>query len=1013
MRWLRIRSLAVVLAMLSCSCPLFSLDPTRDLTQYVHRIWQTETGLPQVTISVLLQAQDGYLWLGTQKGVIRFDGVRFTAIPALVKASLGEVWARRMVDDSQGRIWILSNDSALIRVAGDDVKIYGPAEGIAGDVTCLTRGTNGDVWACTPDGLLRFSGNQSQKYPLNLQAFNPNIGAACQSADGAVWLGGPVSLGRWKDGAFTTQTLRSAPGLPIRSLACAPDGLWIGTDLGLVRWNQGHDTLFGTRNGLPDSMVISLTPGAGGILWIGTRNGFSRLHNGEFNNYGYSDGLSQSTVYSIQEDREGSLWVATKFGLNQFRDSRTMPFTTRDGLPSNNSGPVLEDRAGRLWVGTLDAGLSYFDGRRFQILDARRGLSSNRVAALAEDRSGDLWAATDHGVDRIHGGKVAQVYGTQQGLPSDNVASLFIDKTGRIWAGTQEGPAVLEEGRFQPQLGSNSVLRAPIAAMGETPMGEMILAVERDGVYMLSGGTVRSLEYKGTPLRDVISIYTDPGGLVWLGGFGTGLYVWRGGQMNWFTMRDGLPDGEIFGLALDENDRLWIACSRGFFWVSRADLLRFADDKINKFAVSIYSRVGSLQSVECKPGVQPAVSLGKDGRAWFSTTRGLLSYAPAHQFQRTPPPPVTIEDVTMDGVSVEPRLLESRAFEKIAPGRRNLAFRYTALTFLFPENMRFRYILEGYDKDWTDAGNRREAFYTNLPPGKFRFLVMACPADGNCNTTGAAVSFQLMPYFYQRAWFLPSCLMAAMLLVWLAYRQHTRRIRERFGIILGERSRIARELHDTLIQGFSGVTMQLQALADRMHEPLQRMELEEILKEAGACLRETRQSVAGLRGRASGSGNLASALNDVARELTQEKNVRLKLSLDSRTPDLPSEVKYNLLRIAQEAVSNALKHAGARTISVKLESHKMDAGSQEVCLSIQDDGRGFSRESNGAEGHYGLIGMKERATHVGAAFELLSGLGRGTKISVRLPIHPQNTTITVTKDLPESSIFQEKEGTAK
>jgi len=336
--------------------------------------------------------------------------------------------------------------------------------------------------------------------------------------------------------------------------------------------------------------------------------------------------------------------------------------------------------------------------------------------------------------------------------------------------------------------------------------------------------------------------------------------------------------------------------------------------------------------------------------------------------------------MTIDGKEVD-----SATVKTLGPGRVNVAFQYTALTYLAPGRMNFRYMLEGYDRDWINAGARREAFYTNLPPGKFRFRVVACGAFVACNESGVALDFEVAPEFYQRAWFIPLCMAVAALLAWLAYRFRVRQLREQFVLVLAERSRIARELHDTLIQGFSGITMQMHAFTSRLTASADQQALGEIIRDAGICLQETRRSVAGLRGGTGSSSGLAAAISDAARQLTQERDIRLKLNLDDRQQELPAEVKYNLLCIVQEAITNSIKHSGARTIEVTLACSAND-----LRVSVRDDGRGMERgEGNGRAGHYGMVGMKERASQIGAELDLSSAPGQGTKVSVRMPVAPR------------------------
>jgi signal transduction histidine kinase len=455
-----------------------------------------------------------------------------------------------------------------------------------------------------------------------------------------------------------------------------------------------------------------------------------------------------------------------------------------------------------------------------------------------------------------------------------------------------------------------------------------------------------------------------------------GLRMLENGKISTFQMRDGLFDAEIYGIVGDQQDRLWMACSKGIFSVPRADLRRFAAGQLIKITSTPYSPTDAQRVIESKSGVQPSASLSSDGRLWFSTIRGLLVLDSRHLQRSTPPPPIVVEDITVNGERLEPAEIDA-----LAPGRKNIEFRYTGLSFLAPGRITFRYMLEGYDKDWINAGTRREAYYTNLPPGTLRFRVTGCNNDGMCNEAGSGVRFTLASHYYQRPWFWPVCVLALGMSIWLAYQLRIRRLREHFSLILAERNRIARELHDTLIQGLSGITMEMQALAARMRAPEERSTLDDIIQDAGTCLRETRRSVAGLRSGQANSG-LASAIEQAARQLTETKPIRLKLKLGKNGKGLPADVEYNLVRIAQEAVTNSVKHSGARTVEVAL-----DYSQRAVHLSVKDDGSGFASEVNGhgRSGHYGLIGMKERASHIGAELELASAPGRGTVVSVTLP----------------------------
>ncbi len=969
----------LVLAAISVRSAM-GVDPTRTLTQYGHRVWQAQQGLPQGTIYSILQTHDGHLWLGSQTGLIRFDGVRFETLDNIQKNAPTNVWIRGVAEDSSHALWIATADSGLFRIQGKAVTRYSTAQGMASDnIQCVTVARNGDIWACTTNGMARISSGKVTMFSTEQGIGDINVHAACEAADGTLWIGGDrASLSSWDGAKFTHRHLNELPpDASIRALECSGSNLWAGTTAGLAAIGKTWERVYTSKDGLADTQVLSLSSSHDGALWIGTRNGFSRLRNGEIESYRPQEGLSQSTVYSIVEDVEGSLWVGTKNGLNQFLSGRALPYTANEGLPSNDTGPILQDRRGQIWIGTLGAGLARFNGKRFEAMTSKHGLPSNTIYTLAEDREGALWIGTTAGISRLRNGKIDATYSTAQGLPSVTVRALFLDRSGALWAGTEKGPAVFSHGSFSIPRNLPEQLRGEIAAINEDGEGRVFLATAHDGLYVYQDGAAREVLQDQASIRDVDALYSGPDGLMWIGTEGSGLRLLDHGKITSFPVRDGLFDNEIYGIVRDDQDRLWMTCSKGLFSVNRGDLLKFAAGTLKKIVSTPYTPTDALRTIESRAGVQPGAFRMQDGRLWFSTIRGLYVFDPKHLQLNIPPPPVVIEETLVNGEREEPE-----AIAAIAPGLKNLEFTYTGLTFVQPARITFRYILEGFDKHWIAAGTRREAFYTNLPPRSYRFRVIACNADGVCNEQGASVSFSLAPHFYQRAWFLPLCVAALCLAGWMIYQLRIHRLREQFNLILTERSRIARELHDTLIQGLSGITMEMQALAGRLRSPEERATLEDIVRDAGTCLRETRRSVAGLRSAQGPDSGLAAAIGQAAKQITEAKAVRLKLKLEKGPNDLSPEVQYNLLRIASEAVNNSVKHSGAKTIEVAL--HVAPEGLQ---LSVKDDGAGFSRDNgNVRPGHYGLIGMKERAAQIGAELDLASEPGRGTTVSVLLPM---------------------------
>lgn len=975
-----------LVAFLLVDCrPAAALDLHRTLTQAFRRIWQVQQGLPQATISCILQTREGYLWLGTSGGLVRFDGVRFTPLFDHSAKLDDSIWIRALCQGLDGALWIATDGDGLIRLHNGRAQQFTRRDGLPSEnLRALIVDQGGVLWIATDAGLARYEAGTFRTFGTRDGLPTQDLRALALAADGTIWAAGEGNrLAAWDGKRFTTEVVGAIHSREmIRALVAAEDGsLWLGTSSGLVRVREKRQTRWTAQDGLADNWIHSLAAGAGQTLWVGTNEGFSRVRPGEqpgqleIESYGTRDGLSQSTVYTLVEDHEGSLWVGTKHGLNQFIDRRLLPFTTSEGLPTNDVGPLAQDDRGTIWVGTIGAGLASYDGRRFSVTGKQEGLPSDKVISLAVGEPGELWIGTDAGLAHSRDKKILATYTTADGLPSGRIRCLCRGPGGALWAGTDRGLAVLVNGRFK-QPGGTVKLEKPVLALASVGDRYILAATGGGGMYRATPEGISPVEARELPTRSVGALNVDKDGSVWIGTQGGGLWRIEGSETFHYRIKDGLYDDEIYGIVADAQDRLWMACSKGIFFIVRDDFRKFSAGVLPKLVSTPFTPTDALRTIECKDGVQPPACQMRDGRIWFSTIRGLIVIDPNHLQRTLPPPNVLIEELTVNGKqeSLGPGV-------RLGPGSTNVSIRYTALSLASPTRTLFRYKLEGFDKEWVEAGSRREAFYTNLSPGKYRFRVAAQPFGRTYTEAALPLDFQVRPLIYQRGWFLPLCGALLCFAAWAMMRLRVRRVRAQLQAVLTERSRIARELHDTLMQGFSGVTMEMQALAARLPRSAEQATLEEIIVDAGRCLRDARRSVAGLRNR-SGSVAWTEALAETARHLTETQGVRLRLKLEDCRADLPPQVEYDLLRIAQEAISNAVKHAGCSTIDVSLTS---TAG--ELRLSIVDDGSGISEQvlESPQAGHYGLIGMRERAAQIGALLELSGEAGRGTRVTVVLP----------------------------
>lgn len=980
--------IAILLAfgVINCSKTTWALDPQRAITQALHRKWQFPQGLPQATIYAIRQTSDGYLWLGTQAGVYRFDGIRFVAARGGDDVALKTLWIHDLCEDQDHNLWIATNDAGLVRLHDGKAVSLGLAAGLPSlTVRCLLFDRDGALWAGTAAGLARWDGGKFTVYGAELGLASHAVHALCAAEDGTIWIGGEGDrLSMWNGSSFASRTLASLPRRgAVRTFLGARDGsVWVGTTAGLIHLNAAEERRLTRADGLADDGVECLHQSRDGTVWVGTKEGMSRLSGTEIESFRTRDGLSQSTVYSLCEDHEGGLWAGTKHGLNQFVDRRTIPLTVSEGLPSNDTGPIFQDQAGTVWIGTLGKGLARFDGRRcVPVLNRDQGLPGDTVFALADGGEGVVWIGTDQGLCRMRGGRVEDCYTTEEGLQSNVVSCLCRDRSGVLWAGTHSGLAEFDGGRFVAVEGDDEAQSLPVVALADSGRQGLLVATEGGHLFQCRDRHLRPFAAEGTIAHDVTALFEDRDGMVWMGTQGNGLEVTDGEKTFRFSVKDGLYDDEVSGIVADDEDRLWMACSRGCFFVERGELLKFRAGEITHVTSTPFSLMDALRTVECQSGVQPVAWKMEDGRVWFSTNHGVVIIDPAHMRRVLPPPNVVVEEAQVNGQDVKPEHIPP-----LPPGQTNLYFRYTALSFAVPVRITFRHKLEGFDKDWVEADTRREAFYTNVPPGNYQFRVSASNLGGPWSEAARPVEFTLAPHFYQTRWFIPLTIAAVVAAGWVAARLRVLQVRARLNAVLAERSRIARELHDTLIQGFSGVTMQMQALSTRLRPSAERSSLEDIIQDAGHCLREARRSVGGLRnapGELNGEATgLAAAVAEAARQLTETRDIHLTLKLEPGRHTIPVDVEYNLLRIVQEAISNAVKHSGARTIEVA-----MNSTAAQLSLTVRDDGAGFDipGPESAQPGHYGLIGMRERATQIHAALHVDSAPGRGTTVRLELP----------------------------
>ena len=959
-----------------------ALDPARDLSQFNAQVWLTENGLPQNTIHSIAQARDGYVWLATEEGLARFDGIKFTVFDKQNTPELKSNDIRVLLEDRRGALWIGTTDG-LVRLVDSKFTAFTTRDGLPSNVIdALCEDHDGSLWVAASTGIVRLSDDVFT--PFAAQAEYPKNGIKALFADreGALWIGSSEGLARYQNGAVAKYTVQD--GLAnnnVVSITQDKDGrLWIGTSSGLNQLEGGRFLTYTTRDGLPNNRIISLAADREGSIWIGTASGLSRFADKHLSSFRLGDGLANEIILSIFEDREGSLWVGTESGgLSLLRDKKFTTYTAREGLGGDLVKSIYEDRKGNIWIGTNGGGLSLLKDGKFTVYTTADGLSSNVVLALFGDGDGNIWVGTPDGLNRFRDGKF-KTFTSADGLANDFVRSIYADHSGSLWIGTRGGLTRLTGERFNVYTTADGLPNDFVGTIYEDAQGNIWIGT--------LGGLSKFKDEKFTnyTTRDglssdvVISLHEDADGALWIGTSGGGLNRLKQGKFAAYTTRNGLPDDVVYGILEDRQNSLWLSSNKGIFRLNKKELDDFANGAVGSITPVLYGPADGMITRECSAGGHPAGWRSVDGKLWFSTIKGVAMIDPEKIKLNDQPPPVAIEQIRVDDESISP----TQTVE-LAPGKSRLDFYYTALSFVAPEKVRFRYKLEGFDSDWVDGGTRRIASYTNLRPGRYKFRVIASNNDGLWSLTGAAFDLYLKPHYYQTYWFYALCTLILALIVWQLYRFRLKRVESQFAAVLAERNRIAREIHDNLAQEMLGISVQLEVVARTMPASagLARTHLDRVRMLVRHGIAEARRYVWDLRSQALDRNDLPAALSDTARRLTTDTAVSAKVEVSGTFRPLSPLIEGNLLRIGQEAVNNAVRHAQARNILINLKFE-----TSRVQLSVRDDGHGFDyRESTNANAkHFGLIGMQERAVGIGGTLKVDSRAGEGTEVLVDVPI---------------------------
>ena len=774
MRHIRIhwmRAIFATLLVVAAGETAWTLERGKSLTQYVAESWGPKDGLRQHRIRDILQTRDGYLWLATENGLVRFDGVRFTTFDSKSSRGFGHDYLHALAQTEDGGLWVGTYHGLTLRKDGE-FKTYTEKDGLTDSfIWCLARGRDG-LWIGGWKGLTRFAGG---RFTIEPRFNGQSIRTLLEARDGSLWVGVGRTLHHLEGDRATVYEARDGLPRDVRFTAfleSADGSLWIGTEQGLGRLSKGALRFYTVSDGLAGDNVQTLLEDREGHLWIGTTAGLSRYDGVEFSRL--SKGLTDESVSALFEDREGTLWIGTPGGgLNRLKDGRFTPYGRPEGIRENTVWAVQPTREGGVWIGTDGGGISRLDGSRLTTYTKKNGLPDDIAFAFAPSRDGSLWVGMNTGVVRVAAGR-ARAYPTT-GLTSTSIRALLEDSRGRVWVGTSTGGLYRLEGeRFVPLRPAGvSAEHTYVSSIVEARDGSLWFGTDA-GVWRLRGEDFGVYDTRhGLPGDYAAGLYEEADGTLWVATNPGGLARFKDGRWAVLRAADGLLDENINTMMEDGLGRMWFSTDRAIYSVAKQELDDKLAGRLSAVTSTAFDTHDGLRVAEGSAGF-PAIARAADGRLWFATSRGAVVVDP-RRLQRNPvPPPVYVEAVAVDGVDVRP----GDGIE-VGPGRGELMILYTAPSLRVPERVRFRYRLEGFDADWVDAGDRRVAYYTNIPPGRYLFRVIASNDDGVWNETGASLSLRLRPHFYQTRWFHGS-LGALMIVAGLAlHRVRVRQLKQR------------------------------------------------------------------------------------------------------------------------------------------------------------------------------------------------------------------------------------------
>lgn len=986
--------IALFLLALFSPRPLPAADHNGPSVQYSHDVWDVNRGLSAFSINAITQTLDGYLWLGTDEGLIRFDGVRFSLYNTVNTPDLrhNNVSALSVQEDSS--LWIATNGGGLCRLRKGEFNGFGAEQGLSDKMLLsLAAGRGGDLWIGTAaSGLLRMRNGSFARVGQDFDREIRPIYAVGAGIGGALFAGVANRFGVISP---NTDSLRkiSVLGSLILSICQLRDGsVVLGTLTGVFLSDGTTVRPFPVEAIAAIPSARAIVEDHDGNLWIGTEgHGLFRYSQGTLTRLGPGDGVVSDRILSICEDAERNLWVGTRGGgLMRFRRSTIVMLSTTPQLPSGQISTVFERSGGELWIGTRDAGLFVVrDGTLVRRYTAQEGLADNFIRSFFGDTAGNVWIGTQGGLQMLrHGGGSPVRLQTAEGHPIGSVRSCIEARDGTIWIGSSaDGVYAVRRGAAFPSRMPRTVHGEyiPVRVLLEDHQGRIWVGT-RGGLAVVEDDTMKQFTAaNAVPVREIFAFHEDAAGALWIGTYGEGLFRLKNGVLARCTMQQGLFDDVIYTILDDGLGAFWMSCNKGIFRVSQQELNDLADGRSTSVTSTSFGTADGMQSVECNGGSQPSGWNMGDGRFLFPTMKGVAVVHPG-QVQETSREPLPV----IEELVVGDRTLSAPAEATLEPGTRKFDANYTGLSFVIPERIEFRYILEGFDEHWTEAFTARKASYTNIPPGEYMFRVAARHPGGEWTARTASLRVIVQPHLWETAWFRAAAgafLLVGMFLLTrvLATRKLKQELRELEAqrSLDRERERISRDMHDEVGASLTQIAILSELLQRNISQKgAAETYLKKISTTAQGVVESLDEIVWFINPKHDSLESLLFYIREHLTDFFESAELACRFDFPEVIPPLPlsADARRDIFMAVKEAATNVVKHAGATSVHVRV---RVDAGAVE--LRIEDNGKGMSEEQRSAFGN-GLENMRRRMGNIGGTCEIGASTGGGTVVTVRADV---------------------------